>query len=151
MLGPYKLAVSLCWTVKRAQVLNQFFSSVFPHDDPSQHVLEVTRLPSNSVLTNIRFSALQVKQKLDNLKSGSAPGLDGLTTDFLKNNSAVMSVALSELYNMSLAEGRVPADWRLANVTPIFKKGSKVRPVITAQSLSPRSLAGSWRAASVMR
>ena len=108
-----------------AQVLNQFFSSVFTRDDPSQHVPEVARLPSNSALTNIRFSALQVKKKLDNLKSGSAPGPDGLTTDFLKNNSAAMSVALSELYNLSLAEGKVPADWRLANVTPIFKKGSK--------------------------
>ena len=110
---------------KESSGAQPIFLKVFPRNDPSQHVLEVTRLPSNSVLTNIRFSALQVKQKLDNLKSGSAPGPDGLTTDFLKNNSAAMSVALSELYNMSLAEGRVPADWRLANVKPIFKKGSK--------------------------
>jgi hypothetical protein len=29
------------------------------------------------------------------------------------------------LFRKSLAEGSVPADWRKANVTPIFKKGSK--------------------------
>ena len=28
-------------------------------------------------------------------------------------------------YSMSLAQGAVPDDWRLANVTPVFKKGEK--------------------------
>ena len=29
------------------------------------------------------------------------------------------------IFNKSLISGEVPADWKLANVTPIFKKGKK--------------------------
>ena len=29
---------------------------------------------------------------------------------------------------MSLSHGQVPEDWKIANVSPIFKKGSKVSP-----------------------
>jgi len=32
---------------------------------------------------------------------------------------------VAELFNKSLLSGEVPADWKLASVTPIFKKGKK--------------------------
>ena len=35
---------------------------------------------------------------------------------------------LSILYHKSMVEGVVPDDWRSANVTPIFKKGSETSP-----------------------
>ena len=36
-----------------------------------------------------------------------------------------ISVFLTELHNKSLKTGDVPEDWKLANVTPIFKKGKR--------------------------
>ncbi len=33
-----------------------------------------------------------------------------------------------EIFRATVSEGRVPSDWRRANVTPIFKKGSKTDP-----------------------
>ena len=35
---------------------------------------------------------------------------------------------LSIIYQRSLLTGEVPEDWRLANVTPIYKKGCKADP-----------------------
>ena len=35
------------------------------------------------------------------------------------------SDTVADLFNKSLITGEVPPDWKLANVTPIFKKGKK--------------------------
>ena len=32
---------------------------------------------------------------------------------------------LTDIFNSSLESGQVPEDWRVANVTPLFKKGSR--------------------------
>ena len=37
----------------------------------------------------------------------------------------VISAPLAIIYTKSLEEGVVPEDWKCANITPIFKKGSK--------------------------
>ncbi len=39
-----------------------------------------------------------------------------------------MAPALNIIFRRSLDEGEVPEDWKTANVTPIFKKGTKSDP-----------------------
>ena len=39
-----------------------------------------------------------------------------------------VSKPLSILFTKSMKEGKIPDDWRRANVTPLFKKGSKFAP-----------------------
>ena len=34
--------------------------------------------------------------------------------------------SLTEIFNKSMSEGVVPQDWKIANITPIFKKGTKL-------------------------
>jgi hypothetical protein len=36
-----------------------------------------------------------------------------------------ISNILSNIFNLSIRSGHVPQDWRDANVTPLFKKGSR--------------------------
>ncbi len=36
-----------------------------------------------------------------------------------------VSEMLTDIFNSSLESGQVPEDWRVANVTPLFKKGSR--------------------------
>ncbi|KAK4830693.1 hypothetical protein QYF61_012862 [Mycteria americana] len=46
----------------------------------------------------------------------------------LKELAKVLTKPLSIIYQQSWLTGEVPVDWRLANVTPIFKKGQKEDP-----------------------
>ena len=62
------------------------------------------------------------------LKDGKAPGDDGIIPEFLKKVAKEISVPLGMIYTKSLAEGVVPHEWKTANVTPLFKNGSRSEP-----------------------
>jgi hypothetical protein len=49
----------------------------------------------------------------------------------------MLAPALARIFTNSMEEGVVPADWKEANVTPIFKKGAKSKP----ENYMPLSLA----------
>uniref|UniRef100_A0A8C5N1B7 Reverse transcriptase domain-containing protein n=1 Tax=Leptobrachium leishanense TaxID=445787 RepID=A0A8C5N1B7_9ANUR len=52
-------------------------------------------------------------------------GPDGIHPKLLKELSDVIAKPLTDLFNQSLLTGVVPEDWKLANVVPIHKKGSR--------------------------
>ena len=62
---------------------------------------------------------------LTKLNIHKATGPDGLSARVLKECSSEIAPVLAYIFNESLAQGAVPDDWRLANVTPVFKKGEK--------------------------
>ena len=86
------------------------------------------RLPVNNILSDIVIDTATVKKKILKLKPGSAPGPDNITARFLITNVDAMASALCKIFNKSVQSGVIPEDWKLANVTPIFKKGSKFKP-----------------------
>ena len=51
-----------------------------------------------------------------------------MTARVLKDYADILAPALTLIFNKSMSEGEVPADWKQANVTPIFKKGTKADP-----------------------
>ena len=55
-------------------------------------------------------------------------GPDGLHPRVLRELVDVVAKPLSVIFRQSWLTGDVPADWRLPNVTPIFKKGQKDDP-----------------------
>ena len=127
-VGPLKVNKTIISENKdMAKILNEYFTSVFTSEPPGE-VPPVEKLPTESILDNIFFTAEQVRKKLVALKPNSAPGPDKISSRFLKNNAGAMAPALAMIFNKSMSEGSVPEDWKLANVTPIFKKGSKGDP-----------------------
>ena len=76
-------------------------------------------------LYNINITVAAVRKKINGLRSESAAGPDGLGLRILKELQYGLAPALAHVYRCSLVESAVPDNWRKANVTPIFKKGSK--------------------------
>ena len=76
----------------------------------------------------------KVRDKIMALKPDSAPGPDGLTGHLLQGLADKISPVLALIFSKSLEEGELLADWRSANMTPIFRKGAKSensRPVVS--------------------
>jgi hypothetical protein len=72
-----------------------------------------------------RHGQLIGMQSVKKFKVGKAPGIDGNVPKVLVECANVLCKPLSIIDNFSLQTGRVPTDWKRANVTAIFKKGSK--------------------------
>ena len=63
--------------------------------------------------------------------------VDGLNPRVLRELAGVVAKSLSIILQQSWLTGDVPEDWRLANVTPIFKRAGKMILVATDLSVSP--------------
>jgi len=111
-------------------MLNSFFASVFTTEniDSIPEVTQVFNGEHSQMLNNIIVTSDDVFNTIMKLKDGKAPGNDGFTTEFLKKLASEISGPLAIIYNKSLLEGLVPHVWKQANVTPLFKKGSKSEP-----------------------
>ena len=88
---------------------------------------EVLMVSDGFELSNILVTKDIIRKKLMSIRD-KAPGVDELVPRFLAALSDEISVPLSIIYNRSLREGEVPNDWRDANVSPIFKSGSRAAP-----------------------
>ena len=80
------------------------------------------------MLKDVIFTTEMVHKHLLKLKPKKAPGPNGFGSNMLKDLSEELSVPLSMLFNQSLRQCTVPSDWKTANVSPIFKKGTKSNP-----------------------
>jgi len=76
----------------------------------------------------INIESADVFNKIMSLKDGKAPGDDIIIPEFLKRVACEISEPLAILYNKSVAEGMVPQEWKRANITPLFKRGSRSEP-----------------------
>ena len=59
------------------------------------------------------------------MQIGKSTGLDKISTKLIKQAGDTIIESLLEVYNLSLRTGTFPDDWRLANVTPIYKSEDK--------------------------
>ena len=118
---------------KQAEVLNAYFTSVFTkedlHDLPSMDPMydgeSLQSTPFSAEIVKDKIENLRSSDKIENLRSSAAPGPDGICPRVLQGVVDVISAPLAAIYTKSLEEGMVPEDWKCANITPIFKKGSK--------------------------
>ena len=69
-----------------------------------------------------------MKGALNSLNSSKSPGPDQIHPRILKELSVEISYPLVKLFHKTLAEGKIPHEWKLAEVRPIFKKGVRSSP-----------------------
>ena len=76
----------------------------------------------------VSFTVEQVRNKLKNLNCNKSFGPDEVHPRILQELAEEISELLCEIFNRSLTEGVLPADWKNADITAIHKKGSKKLP-----------------------
>jgi hypothetical protein len=77
------------------------------------------------MLDHMDLTEKMVVSRIRKLKVGKAPGIDGIVPKVLVECADVLGKPLWIIYHLSLRTGKVPVEWKTANVTAIFKKGSK--------------------------
>ena len=107
-------------------ILNNYFCSVFTRG--ADETIFRAENSSRGFIDSITIDEDSVRTKIDNLKEGKAPGPDGISTTLLINTKDVLAKPLTMIFNKSIDEGKIPKDWRSANVAPIFKKGKRDDP-----------------------
>ncbi|KAK4810714.1 hypothetical protein QYF61_007688 [Mycteria americana] len=115
---------------EKAEVLNAFFASVFnsrANYSLGTQPLELEDRDGDQNGAPI-IQGEMVSDLLHHLDTHKSMGPDEILPRVLKELAEVLTKPLSIIYQQSWLTGEVPADWRLANVTPIFKKGRKEDP-----------------------
>ena len=70
-------------------------------------------------------NAQETEQKLKTLKTNKVVASNSIPTRNLKAYSEPLSKPLSELINLSFAQGKFPTILKISKVIPIHKKGDK--------------------------
>jgi hypothetical protein len=59
------------------------------------------------------------------MKSRKAPGPGGINTELLKCGTRKLFRILTHIFNKYINGDKIPEEWKMAHVTPIYKKGNK--------------------------
>ena len=151
-----------------AKVLNDFFSNIIktlniPKKDHTDSIVENVRDPTLKAILKYRKhpSILAIKRKLksgsvftfnhitkedvikeiNNLDASKASQEDDIPTKIIKENSDIFSNFICQSFNNMIDVCIFPTSLKLANITPVYKKGSKnskenYRPVSILPNIS---------------
>ena len=111
----------------KATLLNDFFVEQSTLPDPNPNF----RLPPFSYLTDkrlehIEVTPFQVCQVMRKLPTNKASGPDCIANTILKMTSDTLCNHLATVFNKSLSQSIFPTNWKIANVSAIFKKDKDV-------------------------
>ena len=123
------IPVTMNWSdrdVTASELFCKFFASVFTRPDPATDVDEGAHLHGSGFdIPDLICSSANVGELLLTLDVNKAIGPDGLSARLLREAAPVISDPLSKLFNMSLNRGKLPRDWKRANIAPVYKNGGK--------------------------
>ena len=105
----------------QCDLFNEYFFKQF--SEPSSYDIEIDY--SNDHLYRIDFAPEIIKNHLLDINPNKAHGPDLIHGKVLKKCANGLAYPLSFLFQLSYSSGKIPTDWKLANVVPIHKKGSK--------------------------
>ncbi len=121
----------ICEPCAIAQVFCQHFSSVCSDLLPDSYSDCSVNM---SVLHNrISFKKISPTDVLSVIKelNSSSRALDGIDARYIKLASYVLKYPLADLFNLSLSTCELLAIWKNSQITPHFKGGDCLDPIIT--------------------
>ena len=108
---------------EKADILQSQFWSVFP-SEPEGDIPQL-ELHTEERLERLKITHEWVLKTLLKTNITKSCGLDELHPTMLKELAVELAAPMTEILNQSLFLGEVPEEWKMANVSPIFKKGRR--------------------------
>ena len=98
---------------------------------------------------NLNYTELQlqlttveeIEKQLKKIPDSKATGDDGIPIRFIKLTSLITAKIICHIVNLTITTNIIPADWKSATITPLFKQGeredpSNYRPISILPALS---------------
>ena len=111
----------ICDNFAKCELINDFFSEQSNLDDSNSTVPEPID-PLYDKLTQLHITETDVEDVLQLLDTTKATGPDLINPRLVREGASILKLPLCLLFNLSLSTCRFPTQWKLANVTPVFKK-----------------------------
>ena len=109
-----------------SEIMNESFKTVFTiEEDFEEPSMEVPQ----GGMHKLEVHKQEIGKKMEKLDVRKAMGPDGVAGWILKECKNQMIEPIWDIINTSLKEGRVPKEWKRANIVPIFKGGIKTEPL----------------------
>ena len=111
---------------EKANILQTQFSSVFTKEPEGS----VPRIPRRCQPKLLDFTVTDeaIKKLIENLNPNKSIGPDDMHARMLIELKDHLAEPLAFIFNETLRRGKIPQDWKRANMSPIFKKGSHNLP-----------------------
>ncbi|CAH2084309.1 unnamed protein product [Euphydryas editha] len=109
------------------ELFSDFFRSSFENQQQLSDVdfSDSSINPKSEIISNISLSEDSIIKELKSLNITKGPGPDGIPPFFFKYTATAISNPICLIFNRCLEEGVVPQIWKNANITPVYKTGSK--------------------------
>ena len=107
--------------VDKAELFNEYFYDQF--SEASSYNVDINWAVDHDF--DINFNVDRIKNILTAINSNKACGPDVIHGKILKHCAASLAHPLSLIFTLSYNSGSLPGDWKVANVVPVHKKGSK--------------------------
>jgi hypothetical protein len=109
---------------EKANILNNFFISQSTIPNETDPIPELA-FSEGPVLSSLQLSLSDVRNAINNLNVNKSVGPDLIHNCLLKAAINHISEPLTAFFNKCLSNCRFPLMWKIAHVTPLFKKGLK--------------------------
>ena len=106
----------------QSELFNEFFCDQF--SAASNYDIDIDYSHDSSF--DIDFDFRKVRKLLKGVNPNKAAGPDDIHGKILKNCAVSLAYPLSLIFKTSYNSGMIPKDWKIANVVPVHKKGSKM-------------------------
>lgn len=95
-------------------------------ENRSEFLGEIDEVIINNEIHIQAIDKKEVKKELREMKNGKAPGPGDIPIELIKHGPDKLIEILVDIFNKCLIEGQeIPADWNLAYISSIYKKGDR--------------------------
>ena len=106
---------------EKAELLNDFFQSVFTEETPGQ-LPEFEGYDFSSTIENFDIEVEEVRKLLAGLNINKAPGPDSIRPLILSLAADELALPITMLFRKSLQEGILPQEWKIAHIYHQYSK-----------------------------